>query len=317
MSMTSSQRIDEQAAQWAVRLQAGTVSAEQQRVLDQWLAADSRHPGALLRAQAVWLDLERVGALAVGRGVAEIPSKPRYTNAHLLRVAAAVVALSVGAIVWWAEVYRPDVYTSDVGEVRRVRLKDGSSMVLNTATRATVRMDESRRQIELGEGEGVFEVAKDPARPFIVRVGAVSVRAVGTVFAVRSVNQQVDVVVTEGVVELSDDSHSDLPWRIGANEQVTITQTRQAEVMRVTRDQAERRLVWRDGLVEFDGETLHYAVAEINRYNHRRIVIDNPALASRPVVGLFRASDPENFAATIAVALQAHSVSAADAIHIR
>ncbi|MBL8268011.1 FecR family protein [Steroidobacter sp.] len=316
--MTSSQRIDEQAAHWAVRLQQGSVAAEEQSVLDEWLAADSRHPGALLRAQAIWLDLERVGALAAGREVAEIRSKPWYSNAQLLRVAAAVVALSVGAIVWWAQVYRPDVYISDVGEVRRVRLKDGSSMVLNTATRATVHIDESLREIKLGEGEGVFEVAKDPARPFIVRAGAVSVRAVGTVFSVRSVNEQVSVVVTEGVVELSDDSrNSDAPRRIAANEQVTVTPTRQPEVTPVTREQAERRLVWRDGLVEFDGETLHYAVTEINRYNHRQIVIDNPALASRPVVGLFRASDPENFAATIAVALQVRSVSAADAIHIK
>jgi transmembrane sensor len=315
--MSSSQRIDEQAAQWAVRLQSGGAPAEEQRELDEWLAADSRHPGALLRAQAVWLDLERVGALAAGRDLAEIPRKPRHANAHLPKVAAAVAALLVGAIAWWAQVYRPDVYVSDVGEVRRVRLEDGSSMVLNTATRATVRMDKSRREIKLGEGEGVFEVAKDPARPFIVHAGAVSVRAVGTVFSVRSVDQQVDVIVTEGVVELIDDSSgSDVRWRVAANEQATIKQTRRAEVTRVTHDQAERRLVWRDGLVEFDGETLHYAVAEINRYNHRRIVIDNPALASRPVVGLFRASDPENFAATIAVALQARSVSGPDAIHL-
>ena len=82
-------------------------------------------------------------------------------------------------------------------------------MVLNTATEATVRFDKAYREIELSEGEGLFQVAKDPKRPFIVRAGSVSVRAVGTVFAVRTIDQRVDVTVTEGVVELVEDSGSE------------------------------------------------------------------------------------------------------------
>src|SRR3546814_16020939 len=62
------------------------------------------------------------------------------------------------------------------------------------------------RQIALKSGEAWFQVAKDRARPFVVEIGDVRVRAVGTAFSVRREANGVDVQVTEGVVEV---------WRVG------------------------------------------------------------------------------------------------------
>jgi transmembrane sensor len=70
-------------------------------------------------------------------------------------------------------------------------------------------------------------------------------------------------------------------------------------------------------MVDFAGETLATAVAQVNRHNRRQIVVDDPDLASRPVVGLFRANDPNNFAATVAAAPGAQSVARDDSIHLR
>ena len=86
----------------------------------------------------------------------------------------------------------------------------------------------------------------------------------------------------------------------------------QVEVRSLPQDQAERRLAWREGLVDFDGEPLNQAVDEINRHNHRHIIVDDSDLAARPVVGLFRANDPDGFALTVSIALGAQSVTQAD-----
>jgi transmembrane sensor len=219
---------------------------------------------------------------------------------------------------WWID-WRDQTYVSKLGQIRQVNLSDGSRMVLNTASEATVRFDKARREIELSTGEGLFQVAKDPARPFVVRAGFVSVRAVGTVFAVRTAGQSVDVTVTEGVVELVDNSTSGggVIRRIAANERATVMETSHVKVQSMPHAEAERRLAWRDGMVDFAGEPLTTAVEEINRHNHRQIVVDDPTLASRPVVGLFRATDPDNFATTVATALGAQSVDQDDAIHVR
>ncbi len=55
--------IDEQAARWAVRLASEALPAEEQRQLERWLQSDLRHRGALIRARAHWVELDRLAAL--------------------------------------------------------------------------------------------------------------------------------------------------------------------------------------------------------------------------------------------------------------
>ena len=315
---------DVRAAEWAVRLNARSLTAEEQAELDRWLDADSRHRGALLRAHAAWVDLDRLAALGgrsdspqgIDQQEAVVPRRLRNPRRFIAAVAATLLLGVAGT--WWIE-QRAQTYVSQLGEIRQVTLSDGSHMVLNTATAATVRFDKARREIELTAGEGLFQIAKDPTRPFIVRAGSVSVRAVGTVFTVRTVDERVDVTVTEGIVDLVDESPSGdhLLRRVAANEHASVMQARHVEVQSIPHEEAERLLAWRDGMVDFAGETLATAVVEINRHNRRQIVVDDPDLASRPVVGLFRATDPDNFAATVAAALGARSVDRDDGIHLR
>ena len=339
----SNQRTDFAAAEWAVRLNERALTAQEQTELDQWLDADTRHRGALLRARAVWADLDRLSALAgptplSSRGDGDgnsisgsVPQQiiaphhsPLLEDRRLYRnrrrfVASGVAALFLGAAgTWWID-WRDQTYVSKLGQIQRVQLSDGSHMVLNTASEATVRFDKARREIELATGEGLFQVAKDPTRPFVVRAGFVSVRAVGTVFAVRTAGQRVDVTVTEGVVELVDNSTSGsgVIRRVAANERATVMETSQVQVQSMPHAEAERRLAWRDGMLDFAGEPLTTAVEEINRHNHRQIVVDDLALGSRPVIGMFRANDPDNFAATVATALGVESIDQDDAIHLR
>jgi transmembrane sensor len=324
----SNQTIDFEAARWAVRLHAGGLAVEEQAELDHWLEDDSRHRGALLRARATWLNLDRLGALAArraqptGRVVEPLRTTTRVAHQFTNRrgfIAASVVALVFGgAGVWWTRRHG-QVYISEVGEIRSMTLADGSHMVLNTATEATVDFDRVRREIQLTLGEGLFEVAKDPARPFIVQTRFVSVRAVGTVFAVRTINHRVDVTVTEGVVEVVDTngSGSGVTHLVAANEHATVTETGRIEIRSVSHAEAERRLAWREGMIEFDGESLTDAVDEINRHNHRHVVVGDPTLAARPIVGRFRANDPEGFAATVAIALGAQRSVEEDAIYLR
>jgi transmembrane sensor len=317
--MTSSNRIDQEAAGWAVRLAVRTLTTEERSAFDQWLEADPRHRGALLRARAAWTDLDRLTALS-GSGAERGAEPPATGTARGRRwfLAAGISALALtGTAGWWAWRSRGEVYVSGVGEVRRVTLPDGSSMLLNTASRAAVHFSKSMREVTLLEGEGLFEVTKDPARTFIVRAGAVSVRAVGTAFAVRALNERVDVTVAEGVVEVADSSALSQPQTVSADEAASISGSEGVKVERITHAQVERHLAWRDGMLSFDGERLSEAVEEINRHNHLKILIDDPALAARPVVGIFRSSDTEGFAQTVAAALGAQSLAEDDVIHLR
>ncbi len=313
-----SNKIDEEAALWVIRSQPEPLNTDEQREFEHWLNSDPRHLGAFVRARAVWVDVDRTSALSAPR-TAQFAAEERHDTTTTRRrwlLVAAVSSMIFAAVGWWQ--LRAEVFQTDIGEVRRITLADGSSVMLNTATRAEVRMTSASREVRIVRGEGLFEVAKDAARPFIVRVGDVTVRALGTAFSVRAVDSRIDVTVAEGSVEMSAGNEA-VPRssaRLAANDTGTET-SRGVQVKAVPPEEVARRLVWREGFVAFAGQSLAEAVAEINRHNRHVIRIDDPALGGRRVVGLFRTADPSGFARTIAAALGIESVDGADAIHLR
>lgn len=299
-------KINEEAARWVVRMEAGALSEAEQRGLDAWLDAAPQHRGALVRARAAWVDLDRLGALA-----GPTPSDTKNSAAHKYRfvlsrrwaLAASLATLAIVSSSFFAFTRDRNVYESGIGEVRRVTLVDGSSMVLNTATKAAVRFDEATREVRLDRGEALFQVHKDMGRPFIVRIGDATVRAVGTAFAVRIDGGTVDVTVTEGVVEVT---HArELPRRVVANQRAVVQPAHPVAIEPIEPVIAQRQLAWRDGMVIFNGEPLGEAVVEVNRHSFRRIVVDDPALSAKPVVGIFRVGDVDGFAQAAATVLGA------------
>jgi len=247
---------------------------------------------------------------------------------QLVAASVAAIAVAGGGFSWMLWRGGRERYTSGIGEVRRIALADGSTLLLNTDTEVTVQITHERRDIRLIRGEALFEVAHDKARPFVVTAHETAVRAVGTAFAVRLESTQVDVTVTEGVVEVAVPAkeagaapgapptlHAETK-RVAANERIVIARTGAEEVQSIAPAASNRQLAWREGQVSFDAEPLAIAVAEINRHNRRQIVISDLALAAMPVTGVFRATDLEGFSAAAAAALKARAIPDGDVIRL-
>lgn len=311
-------RIDIEAAEWVARLDAATPDIATQQQLNDWLAADSRRLGAFIRARAQWADLTRLGALGAGKQQSAAISGLSWNRRTLL--AAGLAGLTTGGIGWFALGPPTESYRTEVGEMRRIALSDGSTLVLNTDSKVQVRFEATRRNVRLLRGEGLFEVAHDPQRPFTVLTENLQVRAIGTVFAVRLRGATVNVTVSEGVVELArapELAVSLPPQRIAANQQSIVSPAMPSQVEEVTPEAVQRRLAWLDGKVAFDGEPLREAVAEINRHSHRAVVIDDAQLSARPIVGVFRATDAQGFSRAAAAALGAVVVEDGETLHLR
>jgi transmembrane sensor len=190
-------------------------------------------------------------------------------------------------------------FETRVGDFSRIVLDDGSIIDLNTDSELRVRLGSDRREVRLLRGEGRFQVAHDPARPFVVRADDTDVRAVGTAFSVRLRDSaQIDVLVSEGRVAIATARVPNAP-PLNAGDAAVLLSNR-ISVSRVEPQQLERRFAWTSGKLQFRGETLDEAVAEINRYNRRHLELADPALAQLRVGGTFNATDPESFAAALA-----------------
>jgi transmembrane sensor len=318
------------AADWVVRMSAGPLSAEEQTRLDAWVGADPRHQGALLRAQAGWRDLDRLAALhgqlsiestgasalASTDAAPEVPSwKARFTPAW--RYAASVL-IAVGiSVAMWGALNRHPAHVTQVGEMRRVALPEGSILTLNTDSDAVIAFDEQRRRVILRRGEATFQVAHDTQRPFLVVAGDITVKAVGTAFDVRLTHGLVDVTVTEGVVEVFQGEEGQAAARrVGKNTIVRVPASGVISTLPLPAEQAQRRLAWQEGLLVFQGESLAQAAAEFSRYSEREIHVDGTALAAQPVFGVFHTHDVSAFVQAAASSFEARVVETDDSIRL-
>ena len=314
MARQTADEIDRQAGLWLARADRG-LSSDEEDELDAWLAADPRRVGAYGRMRAVALHAERSQALGPDVDLDRLsPSAGAFglSRRRLFAagggLAAALTGVAVVGVGWMA---RGRTHATGLGEVRVEALSDGSLMTLNTASRVRVDFSDRQRTIHLLEGEALFDVAKDAARPFIVDAGDTVVRAVGTSFTVKRLGRQpVQVLVREGRVEVRKPAAGARPVSAAANTRVistTDSPSAPLAAVAVEPESLNSALAWRQGRIVFEGQTLLEAAQEFARYSDTRIVMDDPTLAAERVSGLYQANDPVGFAQAIAVAFDFHA----------
>jgi transmembrane sensor len=323
--------IAEAAAAWLIRLEAQT-SPEIWDRFQEWLDADPRHRAAFIRLRTAWTHCDRLKLLRPadgridrdlfvalergepGQGVPEFSEcadttpggrPPLFSERRRWLFAAAAGAIAgLGLLGWLGEPRSGSTYyETAVGGSQRVRLADGSSVLLNTDSRLRVELSATRRDIELIRGEALFTVAHDKLRPFYVSAAGTLVRAVGTEFSVRIHDDRtVEVLVTEGRVAVGIPDHhltfgpvlAASTAGVAALESAVVGNDTVA-VKRLSATCVARKLAWTSGRIAFEGEPLTEAVREFNRYNRRRLVIADPAIRQVQVGGIFEATDPKSF----------------------
>jgi transmembrane sensor len=238
-------------------------------------------------------------------------------------LAASVGVLMVGlSMTWWWQSAGPGSwqnFRTAIGEQRIVELQDGSLAYLNTQSHLKVRFRRAARDVLLIDGEAMFKVQRDPARPFRVHAEESVIQAIGTQFNVYERTGDVTVSVIEGIVQVSpmgrrDDAQSRsvadasaprVPAneatnaagvaRLVAGEQVLITATGGIEQQKHA--DIERVVAWRQRRLIFDADTLEDIALEFNRYNRTvQILIEDDAARRVRFTGVFDADDPESLA---------------------
>lgn len=304
----TSRDIDQAASDWAARMDRGPLSSDGEAALKAWLSGDPRRRGALLRARAVALMSESARALGPDFDPVAFaePRPARLSRRQALTWSGAAVAAASLAALGVATSAAGSVISTDLGEIRLVPLKDGSTVLLNTQSRIRVRYDDGQRHVVLLKGEAYFSVARDERRPFVVEVDGRRLRTVQAGFRVRKLDADpVDLLVSQGRVEVSASPLIGAPRAVAviANTRLSLADPahRAAEQPRAVAPEAvTRELAWRDGKLAFEGETLGQAAEAFARYSDTRIEIRDPDLAREPVTGLFAASDPVGFGRAVA-----------------
>lgn len=317
-------QIAAEAATWVARLHGPNRTREMELACLAWQARSAAHRHAFERCTEVWMEVPNA-ALAAGYVPTARPpgggSGGRQRRPGLVALAAScilVVALSVAGWMYWGD---ENEYRTAIGEAQTVMLADGSRMFLNTDTHVQVDIDAKQRKVRMHGGEAAFEVARDAARPFVVRAASSEVVALGTAFAVRLTPAAAGageapvatlaVTLLEGTVAVrpvaGSTDHDMAPAQalvMRPGERVRLARAPGRDG--VTREQLDRpRLdqvtAWKRNEAVFDRTSLMDAVAEMNRYSRTPLVLmGDLALSDRLVSGQYRTGDNAGFANALA-----------------
>lgn len=310
MTAREQQDLEDEAAFWVVRMHSDQVTSEDERLFSAWLGKDLAHGEAYDRQNKLWRsvaalrhDSDAMDAFAELRETARRPHRPSRRGLIAASLGGGV-AIAGGWMAWDAA-FGAKAYATEVGEQQRVVLDDGSTVTLNTDSALRVRFSRSERKLWLDKGQAYFSVAKDPGRPFRIFVGDEELRCTGSAFDVRRDGDKARVTLEEGSVEVYREGE---PGALDVNEPAVVLRPGQrlvvTRVAPVEISAVDTRSVgaWRFGRMVFDSEPLGDAIAEINRYNTRQIVISDPSLAEVAINGVFQTGKPEAFVEALTAA---------------
>lgn len=272
-SISSDERIQEEAALWFARLRGDGISDAQRAVFAAWLDADSRHRREYDALERIWDAAARLR-----------PQAPKRRRATLAVAGLAGVVLICG---WLGRSWLDGRMATEPGERRQVELADGSRLDVAPNTKLRVKFDSGLRRLELEEGRVVVAVAADSRRSFEVAAGGGTIRDIGTRFEVDAGRERTRVTVAEGLVEIDLPASGAAPRKVGAGE--TAEYDRDRIVSTGTADAAA--LTWTKGQLLFDAAPLAEVVAALNRHRRTPIELADPFLMSIRVSGVFLIDD--------------------------
>lgn len=291
-----------EAAGWLARLQSGR-DPEIERKFRRWRDADPAHAAAFERVSRSY---DRAGLLRHSSVIAGLPQTertrpltgtPRYAMAAAL---AAVVLIPAGLLVAGGALSLSGTHelmlATMVGQIREVKLSDGSRITLDTSSSVNIEIWRSRRHARLNYGRARFEIAAAGA-PFVVDAAGTTVTARQGIVDVERTGQQsrVDVLAGRAAVHRSG---------AGASTELTLAGGQALASNSATPIQARDLAAgpdWTQGMLQFDGTPLPVAIGLVNRYSDRHILIQGNFDDLR-VTGAFHAGDTAGFAKALAAA---------------
>jgi len=233
------------------------------------------------------------------------------------------VALALAVGVGWHQWQQQPTFTSSHltprGQARTITLPDGTALSLDADTQAQVTLYRDRREVRITQGQILFAVAPDSARPFHVLAGPARVTVGGTRFSVRyratgMEAGSVQVAVQEGHVRVAGAQGTAAadaaPAALVAGQALSVSP---AGVLGPVAAVAPGSIaLWRKGLIRFENTPLADALAELERYGPTGLVVHDPAVAALRIGGTYQASRPAEFARMLAQILPVTLVARPD-----
>lgn len=288
-SARARRRRHEEAVDWLLRNRENRQSSAAAPGFQAWLEQDAENRQAYAAAERLMGEART--AILAEPALRDLPIPPRRSVTKPVLSVLLGLALAGGAFYAADGPMRLQADAiSGSGETPTIMLADGSSVQLNASSALAYEFTPTGRTVRLLRGEGFFQVAKDPARPFSVEAGGGRTTARGTAFNIRLGDRDTDVTVTEHAVSVTPLGAGVAGVDVAEGQRIAYGAD--GRLGAVTSVDPATVTAWRRGQLVVDNATLAEVVDEIGRHFSGRIVLAGSDLAGRRVSGTFAISDP-------------------------
>ena len=303
--MENPEQTERDAVRWMARRLSGEMTDAERQDFDAWLSEsdENREAYEAYVIAASSLDAaeeelltssfeKELNALAAARDATSIPWRS---------IAATGLVAIVASIAFAASFFStpgPETFATAYGQSADYTLADGSSVTLNTNSALAVDYSKSKRLVQINKGEALFNVERNPSRPFVVETRHGDITVTGTVFNVLTLAKETIISVVSGAVDISPDASPRITLLAGQRLRIG-EDGRGGAIVEFNPNQA---LAWRDGKARYNAQPLDIVLADLNRYFQRPIVLGDPMLADLVVTGEFDIHDQQTAVNALAIA---------------
>lgn len=296
---------NQHANEWIIKENEG-LSVTQKEERDAWLQNPHYKKvydenKALIR-ECLTLDDAFINGLKAKHAFTPKPTNRFLTSRYLAASVALLFIFACGSFFGIKRYFIPtfeQTYISTDAKMLGIALPDHSTIDLDKKSSLHVRYYDTKRVVELPEGNALFSVAKDAQKPFSVQTQKTLIEVVGTKFEVLNFNDHTAINVLEGHVNVSykDEKETHLLAELTKLESLTVNNTGKVLNHRML-DSAEIA-PWRDDMIFFNKTSLKDASALFERYSETKMLFETDTLATLRVSGKFSTLRFDNFITSI------------------
>lgn len=303
--MSNLESINEQAADWLIRLNEPDADERLAAEFDAWKRSDARHAAAAERLQGF------IGQMSALRGQkasvhaaldAAFTSRKRRYRGKRAATALMLLALLPAWALWRSEL--PGYLLADLrtqpAQWLAHELPDHSRVTLSGNSALDLQYDSQQRRIRLLRGEVLVDVAHDSPRPFIVATEQGEIRALGTRFVVTRTDGVTLVTMLESRVAATASSNPQA-LEVNAGEQARIT--RHDVQLTTTVDTRSVEDAWRHHQLVVRDQPLPAVLDQLARQFPGHMQFDREALADLRVSAVLPLDDSDRALNLLAEAL--------------
>ncbi len=232
-----------------------------------------------------------------------------------LKFAAGFLLLVVSAGILYLGVFRAEntTFTSWANTEQQTLVKtlsDGSVVYLAQHSEITLLpgFSPDERRVFL-KGEAFFDVAHNPAQPFIVEASDATIQVVGTAFNVRSIEpRHVELFVEQGLVNVSARRIAAAPVLVQPGELIKLSGSQMIK----SKPTELSLTLWRQNRMHFKDESLENIIAVINKNYGSKLVLDNQQVGQRKMTVTFYNNSVQGIVDLISLSMNLNAISQPD-----